>query len=189
MHEDDEALRRRLYRPGASPADVDSYLDALGPAAPSEEVDAPVADPPDGPRSRGRLLLVAAAVLLTVSTIGGVLAGGATAPSAAPTPSATSMAVDTRSGTMEVAVPIVEDRGRQPEAAGVSSVAGPQRFIYTVAHGDTVSAIASRFDLCTGDVLVALPYGFDGSTLPAGNQLLLRRYTTTPPSYDASGAC
>jgi hypothetical protein len=78
--DDGEALRRRLYRPGAAAEDVAAYL-AAAPAAPV----APAAAPPGRRPVRGRL--AAAAVL--VAAVGAAVAVGRSGPATAERPATT----------------------------------------------------------------------------------------------------
>ncbi|WP_375387338.1 hypothetical protein [uncultured Amnibacterium sp.] len=178
---DAEALRRRLYRDGASQDDVDSYLSVVGePSADRAPAPAPARRTPWLP-----VAVVAAAGAL----VGGALLSGAlepAAPSAAPvSPTAASsvrtVAIDPGTGQL-VPEPSVVDHGSRPAAAGTALRMGVESYLYTVAAGDTVHAIAQRFRLCDADVLISLPYGFDSGAIPPGKQLLLARAA-------AAGAC
>ena len=194
---DTEALRRRLYRPEASEVDVAAYARATdatdGPAA-MRDVGADGA--PAGPaastagrRRRVAVLGAGLALVIGAAAASGALTAPAAAPAASPTASAPARGVvlDARTGR-EVAAPAA-DSGARPDAAGEAEEDAVGRYRYTVAEDDTVAGVATRFGLCTGDVLVSLPYGFDAGALPAGQQLLVRRFSASPPSYDASGSC
>jgi nucleoid-associated protein YgaU len=179
-----EALRRALYRPGASAEDVDSYLAVAVDAAPPRAAGAGRA----APRSSdvGRRLLAAAAAAAVVALVAGALASGALeapVPSAAPIPAtptssaarpAATITIDPGTGRI-VPLPTVVDRGFRRSAMGTAVRMGVGQYLYTVAAGDTVSGIAQRFRLCDADVLVSLPYGFDAGAIPPGKQLLLSR--------------
>lgn len=79
MTEDGEALRRRLYRPGAEETDVAAYLAA---AEPEPEAEARV---PESPRRRPRWAVPAAAALVAVGLVlAHVTAGAAPVPPALP---------------------------------------------------------------------------------------------------------
>jgi hypothetical protein len=96
--DDLEALRRRLYAPGASEEDRRRYAAAV----PATRADT-TAPAPGGPRPaarrRGRVPLVLLAVVVVVAA-GGALAAGRFAPvrTAAPTPSAVRSTADPSSG-------------------------------------------------------------------------------------------
>lgn len=179
--DDPEALRRRLYRPGASAADLTGYLRATAedPAAidPDEAGAAPAAGSPLRPFVIGGLVVVAAAVL------------GAALLSARPTSPAPAVAAPTATTSQDADAAwrdasggsVVLDGGERDHARGSSVAEGPEAVRYTVASGDTVGAIADRFQLCQGDVLRALPYGFDPARPAPGETLRLVR--------DAATAC
>lgn len=164
---DREALRRRLYGPDASPEDVAAYEATAGPADVQAEPEGPGAEAARHGRGRGRtaamaaigVVLVLGGLLLGHRLITGVVQAGTTAASAAPTTTTSRIA----------------DQGAGPYAEGAATREGRVRVLYTVAAGDTIIGIAARFGLCTGDVLVALPYGFDPSDLPSGQSLQLQR--------------
>jgi hypothetical protein len=172
--DDAESLRRRLYRTGASAADLQSYLATVGPAdaearvagadAPQERP-APEAAPESsagGPDPRGRrrraLVGLGAGAGVIVLLAGGAFGVGRLGP--APAPSTPAPAVSSF---------FITDPSRDP--------------------GDTVGGIARRFEVCTADVVGALPYGAAPSALPAGQVILVRRASAAPPTYDASGIC
>lgn len=207
-------MRRRLYRPGASPADLATYLEVAGePDAPDPPAAGAVAGDPaeerSAPRrSSRRWLAVAGGVagLIVVALIGGELAAGDFEPSrgAAPGPSATSTSTTgSRAGGGTLAGGF-EDGGARPTAAGTAAYAGPMgsrlsdsgasapagrvRYEYAVAAGDTVYGITTRFGLCAADVVAAAPYGFDWARPAPGTVLLLQR-TATFPSRNATGTC
>ena len=189
MHEEDDAevLRRRLYRPGASTADLDSYLDATA----ADDHPAAVAEVDGAPSPAPRWTFVLAALGVATVLAGGALAAGASAPlDATPTSSAvaaSSPVPGSGSGGVTV-VSAVLDTGRERQATGDAVAQGPDRYRYTVAQGDAAARIAHRFGLCTADVLSALPYGSDPAHLPAGQDLLLQ-HLSTAPRYDGPGAC
>jgi hypothetical protein len=166
---DVEALRRRLYRPDASPEDVAAYAAV---AEPEPEA----AEAPGEPTARRweRLPLVLGVVALLVA--GGVVANGllqGAAPPSAAAPVRT-VQLDPDDGLPARIVPVV-DGGTRAGASGAAERVGTSGFLYTVARGDTVLGVARRFGLCTGDVLIALPYGADAGDLPAGQQITLVR--------------
>jgi hypothetical protein len=182
--EDAEALRRRLYRPGASAADLACCLHATEEERADADADAaPSAVAPPRPWLRASVLggsVVAAAAALGAA----LLAGGASSPVAAPTGGApTTIGSQETHGSWQVALgqSIVFDGGERAHARGASVAEGPEAVRYTVASDDTVAAIARRFQLCPGDVLRALPYGFDPARLPPDETLQLSR--------DAATAC
>ena len=184
---DAEALRRRLYRPGASAEDLDSYLDAAGPLR--------AATPgPPGPRARSRpgrrrvhLVVVAAAIVVALPAAAAVGTLART-PSSAPV-AVTSPLPSAPPSTGRRASSAVLDGGSRPNAAGRAERRTPHGYLYTVARGDTVIAIAERFRLCAADVYGALPYGADASALPPEQQLLLEGHLLDPAEYAVPGAC
>jgi len=181
-----EALRQRLYRPGASTTDLASYLDAAEPER-AEPV-APLRVRPGSSVGR-RLVGVGAAVVLalTGAVVVGVLArspevtatAGRTPSAAAPTDGARSEAA---AGTML-------DEGTRPHATGRAVAEPPHRYLYTIARGDTVTGIATRFRLCAADIYGALPYGADTAHLVPSQQVLLQGHTFDPADYAVPGAC
>jgi hypothetical protein len=177
--EDAEALRQRLYRPGASAADLAGYLHATEEERVPADPGSPSSIAPPGPRLRPFVLggLVVAAAALVGSVL---MVGGPPAP-AARTPQPTAGAAQQADGSWRVAFgdSIVFDGGERAHARGSSVAEGPEAVRYTLASGDTVVAIAKRFQLCPGDVLRALPYGFDPADLPAGESLELARDAAT----------
>jgi hypothetical protein len=180
-----EALRRRLYEPSASQADLAAYLDRAGP---EPEAELPVPAPERRP-SRGFLRIgvaVAGSVLVLAAGAAAIgVSASHPASQATPTPSssaAAAWAAAPRDPGDGVGVPSVVDGGARTHAAGTVSVASDTAYGYTTARGDTASGIAQRFGLCDADVLAALPSGMDPTGIPAGRQLLLRRDA-------ASGAC
>jgi hypothetical protein len=182
VEEDAEALRRRLYRPGASAADLAGYLHAAEQERATGDPDA--AQPAIAPPAPWlRVLVLGGLVVAAAALLGAALLG-----SGPPSPVTTSAgATPTRVGAQEpggsrrvTSVPsIVFDGGERAHARGWSVAEGPEAVRYTVAWGDTVVAIASRFQLCPGDVLRALPYGFDPAKLPPGESLELSRDSAT----------
>jgi hypothetical protein len=180
--EDAEALRRRLYRPGASAADLACYLHATEEERAAAAPDAaPSATTAPQPWLRafmiGGLVVAAAAVLGAAFLASGEPSPAATTTGAAPSAPGSQQA----DGSWQVAFgqSIVFDGGERAHARGSSVAEGPEAVRYTVAADDTVPAIASRFQLCPGDVLRALPYGFDPARLPPGETLQLSRDTAT----------
>lgn len=142
--------------------------------------------------------------MIVVALIGGALGIGDFEPSRAllPRTSATStpgprIGDDALTGTFQ-------DGGARPTASGAAAYAGPMgsrlngsgasapagavRYLYTVAAGDTVYGITTRFGLCSADVVAAAPYGFDWARPAPGTVLLLQR-TATLPSRNATGTC
>lgn len=209
---DAEAMRRRLYRPGASPADLATYLQVVG--EPSTAVSAgpgPVdgVEEQRGPSggSRRRLFVVGGiAAVVVVALIGGGFAAGDFAPSrgAAPRPSATIASTSGPRIGDDALTGGFQDGGARPTASGAAAYAGPMgsrlggsgasapagrvRYLYTVAARDTVYGITTRFGLCAADVVAAAPYGFDWARPAPGTVLLLQR-TATFPSRNATGTC
>jgi hypothetical protein len=160
--------------------------------------DQEVAAAPDAPRRGRRILPVLSAVagVLAAVLIGGAIATGALGPhlvappSTAPTDSRWTTLATRDPGDSIVSRPIVEDRGGRAHAEGDAVVFGPGLLRYTAARGDTVTAVARRFGLCRADVLLALPYGFIGSTLPAGSVLQLEhRAAADAPTAATSRTC
>lgn len=178
--EDQEALRRRLYRPGASAADLATYLHVAAAEAPAEV--AAEAEPGPGPSLRP--FAVGASVVAGAALLGGLLLSGVLTPqtvaptvlAATPAPAAT---VDPGSGQVEFVTATVLDGGRARHATGAAVPEGPDRYRYTIASGDTVQGIAARFGVCTGDVLVALPYGVDPARLQIDQTVELAKLTST----------
>ncbi|MGT2427157.1 hypothetical protein [Amnibacterium kyonggiense] len=78
MREDAEALRRRLYAPGASEADVDRFRDAGAvDAAAADPVPAGAADPPQRRPARTRAVILGALALAVLVVVLAVAAGRA----------------------------------------------------------------------------------------------------------------
>ena len=195
--EDAEALRRRLYRPGASAADLATYLHVA-------EVDEPAVaaavvttvDP--GPSIRP--FVIGAACVAAAALLGGVLLSGGLSATPAATAAPTIAVTDDADGstwrttfsadvTGHFVQAVVLDSGERAHAHGTSVAEGPDRYRYTVASGDTVAAIARRFELCSTDVIVALPYGFSAADLPAGSTLELGHATTAGQQEFHNGTC
>ena len=185
--EDAEALRRRLYRPGASAADLASYLHVAEVDEPAEAEPSAAVEP--GPSIRP--FVIGAVGVAAAALLGGVLLSGGLAVPAA-TPQMPTVAV-TSDGTVTWNETFVQtavlDGGERAHAHGTSVAEGPDRYRYTVASGDTVEAIARRFELCSTDVLVALPYGFSAADLPAGSTLELGRATSAGRQESHNGTC
>ena len=181
-----EALRQRLYRPGASTTDLASYLDAAEP-----EREAPVPRPQvRAEPSRGRrLVAVGSAVVLalTGAVVVGVLARS---PGVTPTsgPTASAAPPTDRAPTDGAPLPML-DEGTRPHATGRAVREPPHDYLYTIARGDTVTGIAQRFRLCPADIYGALPYGASTAELPPSQQLLLQGHTLDPAEYAVPGAC
>lgn len=180
--EDAEALRRRLYRPGASDADLSSYLQATTPEGPAGS--APPAEPERRPPVRP--FVVGAIAVGCAALLGGLLLSGALTPSraapgvAAATPSSAATASFQAGGNqVEFVTTTVLDGGSAPHARGAAVQEGPDRYRYTVAAGDTVDGVGGRFGVCAGDVLVALPYGTDPARLPADQTVEIAKLTST----------
>jgi nucleoid-associated protein YgaU len=209
--DDAESLRRRLSRTGASAADLQSYLATVGPAdaearvagadAPQERP-APEAAPESsagGPDPRGRrrraLVGLGAGAGVIVLLAGGAFGVGRLGPAPAPStpaPAVSSFFITDPSrdpGDTLVRVGGAHDRGTMRGAKGAAAAAGTGRYWYTMSGGDTVEGIARRFEVCTADVVGALPYGAAPSALPAGQVILVRKASAAPPTYDASGIC
>jgi hypothetical protein len=206
---DREALRRRLYEPGATPEDFAAYARAVGPDEPPRPATGAREAAEDGPgggeppseqtgvraAARRRLLPTVAVVVgaLAAVVVGTVLTSGVLLPHVAPT--ASTAPADTRSTTLAtrdpgdsmVGRPALVDHGARPHATGDAVAFGPGIVRYTAADGDTVTGVARRFGLCRTDVLLALPYGFTRSDLEAGYVLELEHDTTA--TRDASGTC
>lgn len=184
---DAEALRRRLYRPGASAEDLDSYLDAAEPlrTATHDSASRP-ARPAAGPRRRLRLVAAGSAVAMVLA---GAVAVGALArsPSTGPVASATRSTASQRPVGRRASA--ILDGGSRPHATGRAEQEDPHGILYTVARGDTVLAIAERFGLCAADVYGALPYGADTARLPPEQRLLLEDHALEPAEYALPGAC
>ncbi|GAA4749966.1 hypothetical protein GCM10025783_23030 [Amnibacterium soli] len=191
-----EALRQRLYRPDASSADVHSYL---GAAAPEQDPQAPHdgAEPAPGtpvavaPVRRRRVRPVLAAAGLAVVLAAAAFAAGRLAPAPSSPPSSAAASFTTsapRAPDDSLVGTAVVDGGSRDRARGRAASAD-QGELYTVARGDTVPGIARRFDLCTADVIVALPYGADPADPPAGQRLLLVRGAVAQPASASPGAC
>lgn len=179
---DAEALRRRLYRPDASPTDVADYLSA----AEAEPDAASSAPEPAEPRRSARPtpFVIGGVVVAAAALLGAVLltSGPPTPTAAATTPAAPTVRTTQDSDgswTVTSGESVVLDGGERDHAHGSSVAEGPDRLRYTVSSDDTVAAIARRFQLCPADVLQALPYGFDAGSLPAGTTLELTRLGTT----------
>ena len=195
-----EALRRRLYRPDSSPADLEAYQHVAAPEAPEDGPEDAAVDaqepassaPPARPRRRPALLRTAVAGVGVVLVASAVAVGAVAlraAPHADPTPSAVRWTAAPRDPGDVMNAPSVLDGGVRDHARGQAAAASGDGIVYTTAHGDTVPAIAGRFGLCSADVLTALPYGFDPARLPTGQHLLLQRLTTTAQRDEGSGAC
>jgi hypothetical protein len=192
--EDAETLRRRLYRPGASAADLATYLHA---AEAEGTVEAPVAPAAPEPSPSLRPFVVGGACVAGAALIGALLLTGATGtPAAVPTTAAPSSAtaietqesdvtgwltVDPTDSTTQsdgswqisFSTSSVFDSGHRPGSEGTAVADGPDHYRYLIASGDTVSGIAARFALCRADVIQSLPYGFSDGALPAGGSLEL----------------
>ncbi len=179
---DAEALRRRLYRPGASAADLAVYLRATEEERSADSPDE-AAPAPAPVTSSMRPFAIGAAVVAAAALIGGVLltsrpaTPAATPVAAAPTAVATPAATPLPDGSFRVTFDQVEilDGGAIRHARGDATPEGTQLYRYVVAVGDTVPGIADRFGICPADVLDALPYGFDPGELPDGQGLELSR--------------
>jgi hypothetical protein len=192
---DAEALRRRLYTPGASPADLVAYLAQAAPresTGPEEQESLP--GPTAHRRRRGLLpvgiAVVGAALVLAVGAVwtGAAGARSAAVPAPSSTPSSVGWAAAPRDPGDVMDAPSVLDGGSREHARGHAATSG-DAYVYTTARGDGVTAIAGRFGLCLADVLTALPYGFDQAHVPAGQHLLLQRLLTTAQRGSGSGAC
>jgi hypothetical protein len=181
-----EALRQRLYRPGASTTDLASYLDAAEPERPEPEPPVTARAVPSAGR---RLVTVGAAVVLalTGAVVVGVLARS---PGVAPTAAPTASAARSTDRTPSDGAPLpMLDEGTRPHATGRAVREPPHDYLYTIARGDTVTAIAQRFRLCAADIYGALPYGASTERLPPSQQLLLQGHTLDPADYAVPGAC
>ena len=181
-----EALRQRLYRPGASAADLATYLDAAQPEAPEPVAPARTRS---GPSTGRRLVAVGSAVVLALTgavAVGVLARSPEVAPPAGRTPSA---AAPTDDGRIEAAAGAMRDEGARPQATGRAVREPPRGYLYTIARGDTVTGIAARFRLCAADVYGALPYGADTAELAPSQQLLLQGHTLDPADYAVPGAC
>ena len=205
-------MRRRLYRPGASSADLTAYLQVVDdptestPPEPGAVHGGRAEEQRRGSRGSRRWLFVPGGVagVIVVALIGGALGIGEFAPSRGllPRTSATSTTgPSTGAGALTGAF---QDGGARPTASGTAGYAGPMgsrlsgsgasapagrvRYLYTVAAGDTVYGITTRFGLCSADVVAAAPYGFDWARPAPGTVLLLER-TATLPSRNATGTC
>jgi hypothetical protein len=181
---DAEGLRRRLYRPGASPADLADYLHVAAAdrvtdtAGADTDTDTDTAPPPAGAPLRP--FVIGGAVVAAAALLGAVLlTSGRSAPAATPTVAAAASAVPTQPGNgSQVTFTVVDvlDGGEIDHARGAATQDGPEMYRYVVAPGDTASAVADRFGLCAADVIQVLPYGFDPGRLPAGATLELVHY-------------
>jgi hypothetical protein len=179
---DAEGLRRRLYRPGASPADLADYLHvAAADRATDTDTDtasAEAAPPPAGTPLRA--FVIGGAVVAAAALLGAVLlTSGRSAPAATPTVAAAASAVPAQPGNgSQVTFTVVDvlDGGEIDHARGAATQDGPEMYRYVVASGDTAAAVADRFGLCAADVIQVLPYGFDPGRLPAGATLELVHY-------------
>ena len=127
---------------------------------------------------------------LAVVLAGAAFAAGRLAPAPTSTPSsaAASFTSAPRAPDDSLVGTAVVDGGSRDRARGRAASAD-QGELYTVARGDTVPGIARRFDLCTADVIVALPYGADPADPPAGQRLLLVRGAVAQPASASLGAC
>ncbi|RIX30366.1 hypothetical protein [Amnibacterium setariae] len=186
--QDDEDLRRRLYRPGASSEDLDAYLGVAAPAADPDPAagsgpgsgTSPDASAVAVPPRRGRGTFAAVAIGALAVVLGAsALAVGRVASTAEPTPSATPSAVAGFAGAPPapddvLGGPAPVDGGARAGARGTVATSGSS-VRYTTRRGDTAPAVATRFGLCAADVLAALPYGFDPARLPGGQVLVLQR--------------
>ncbi|MBW4040898.1 MAG: hypothetical protein HIU86_02050 [Acidobacteria bacterium] len=176
---DPESLRRRLYRPGASAADLAGYLRATEREADPDPVPSAIA--PSGPSLRK--LVIGGFVVAAAALLGTVLLGGGPPTPTATTATSAPPTIGARAtggpGRIAAGQSIVFDGGERAHANGSSVAEGPEAVRYTLASDDSVAAIASRFQLCPGDVLRALPYGFDPARLPPGETLRLSRDPAT----------
>jgi hypothetical protein len=176
--QDAEALRRRLYRPDASTADLAVYLRATAEEEPAGTAQEPAAVAPPV-RASLRPFVVGGSVVAAAALLGAVLLTSAPrtpAPTSAPSlAAATPEQSEDSDGSWHVTFVQVDvlDGGRADHADGAARADGPDRYRYVVAPGDTVDAMADRFGLCTADVLDALPYGVDPGALPSGASLEL----------------
>ena len=163
---DAETLRHRLYRPGASAADLAVYLRVAEAERPADAVAEPAPVPPGPPL---RPFVIGGAVVAAAALLGAVLltSGPPTPPSTVPATTATA------SGPVRSVPTAAVDRGQREHAGGLALEDDLGTYRYAVVDGDTVSAIAARFGLCPADVLLALPYGFDPAKLPKGESLEL----------------
>ncbi|GAA4741511.1 hypothetical protein GCM10025783_10800 [Amnibacterium soli] len=158
MTDEGEALRRRLYRPGAAADDVAAYL-AAAPAAPV----APVAAPPGRRPVPGRL--VAAAVVVAALAVG--RSGPATAERPAPTASAQAVAGPAPLPTAPVDAAARAAFVRKVAVGGDAGLAlwwgGPQALVEVHGAGATTIALpAARTDRA-GHLTVLLVLGTDGT--------------------------
>lgn len=180
--------------PGAEPT---------APEPETPEPETPERRPADRTR-RWPFVAGTAAGAVVIALIGGGLASGEFAPSqgASPRTSATSTSGPSTGGGALTGT--FEDGGARPTASGTAAFAGPMgsrlsgsgasapagqvRYQYSVAAGDTVYGITTRFGLCSADVISSAPYGFDWARPTPGTVLLLQR-SATLPSRNATGTC
>lgn len=171
-----EALRRRLYRPGATDADLAGYLRATNE---QPVLSAAESRPIEHASTLIRPFVIGgAAVVAGASLVAVLLAGGPPTPAAPPTRAARTAATSQEAdGSRTIRFPQNEiaDGGAADHATGSAQRDGSQIIRYAVADGDTVTGIADRFGLCLADVMDALPYGVDPSQLPRGARLELSR--------------
>lgn len=152
MTEDGEALRRRLYRPGAGEGDVDAYLAV---AVPEPEP----APPPPPPRRRplGRVVLVAAGVAVLLAAVLLPRAWHATTPEAVPTPLPT-RSIDAATSARFVAA---LDAGRD---AGLGTWFDPEApFLEEHGTGDAVVQIPPSGSTAGGSLEILLVLADDGT--------------------------
>lgn len=138
VREDAETLRRRLYAPGASPADLDRYR-STGAGVPRSAARTP-------PRRRGRVVVVLIVAALT-ATVGGVATARLAADAGPPVPAPTPVAM-TAVERQEIAEQLA--RG---DAAGIAA--------YLITHPSPPGLrTATRFDTVerhgVGDTVVTL---------------------------------
>jgi hypothetical protein len=131
VREDAEALRRRLYAPGASSDDVDRYRGAGGGRERRSRRAPRPARAPGPPRRRRPVLLAVATVLVLI--VGGVVVDRLDAPTGPTTPAPTPLAISgaDRGG--------IEDELAQGNGAGIAA--------YLVTHpSQPALRSATRFD-------------------------------------------
>jgi hypothetical protein len=174
---DAEALRRRLYRQGASPADLAEYLQVAEPPETPVSEDDPAPPPTTGPPLRP--FVIAGAVVAAAALLGAALLTSRPAAPAARPVAAAPTAVTTQepdgSWTITFSPAQILDSGPITHAEGTATQEGSQMYRYLVTTGDTVPGIADRFGICQADVTDALPYGADPAQLADGQGLELSR--------------
>lgn len=151
MTEDGEALRRRLYRPGAGGADLDAYL-AVEPPEPSTAPPAPLER-----RTRRWTVVVAVVVALVVTAVLLPRAWRTATPEAAPTP------LPTRAVDAATSARFVTELGAGQDA-GLGAWFDPQApLVERHGTGDAVIELPPSGSAAGGSLDILLVLASDGA--------------------------